>query len=152
MLPFCARWLRTALFTAALLTAVSLPATEAQAASEKRVARSHLAGTAQHYDRFPLVTGGDGGHATAIGGVVSWAQNRFVYGGTLEDAGRGTSRLTLRLVGPSESSVRFFTADNTTLRTDVEVEGSFTDVEVTLCWQLANDQRCDTRSVRRHGQ
>lgn len=149
MLPFSARWLRTALFATALLTAVSLPATEARAASDQHgVERSQPAGTAKDYDRFILVAGGGGGHATAIGGVVSWTGRSFLYGGTLEDTGRGTSQLTLRLVGPRGSRVKFFTADNTTSNTNFRAVGRFTRVEVTLCLRLeANDQRCDTRSV-----
>jgi len=158
MLPFRARFrarsVRTALLATALLTAVSLPATGARAAQgsgdRHGVQRLHPAGTAQHYDRFPLVTGGSGGHATAIGGVVSWTPSTFVYGGRLTDAGRGASRLTLRLAGPRASGVRFFTADNTTVDTSFSMAGDFDKVEVALCWRLdGQGERCDSQTVGR---
>jgi hypothetical protein len=153
MLPFRARRLRTALFTTALLTAVSLPATGAQAAQgagdQHGIKRSHPAGTAQHYDRFPLVTGGSGGNASAIGGVVSWTRNRFVYGGRVTDVGRGTSQLTLRLTGLRGSRVKFFTADDTEVRTDFRTVGRYERLRVTLCWQLEADKQCATRSISR---
>lgn len=153
MLPFRARSVRTALLTTALLTALSLPATGAQAAQgtgDQHGIQGRPAGTAQHYDRFPLVAGGGGGHATAIGGVVSWTPSTFVYGGRMTDAGRGSSRLTLRLSGPQASGERFFTADNITVDTNVSMAGDFTKVDVTLCWRLDRQpERCHAQSVRR---
>jgi hypothetical protein len=154
MLPFRARPVRTALLTTALLTAVSLPATGARAAQgtgdQHGAERSRPVGTAQHYDRFPLVTGGSGGQATAIGGVVTWTTSTFVYGGRMTDAGRGTSQLTLRLSGPRASGFRFFTADNFTSDTSFAMAGDFDRVEVTLCWRLAGQaDRCAAQMVRR---
>jgi hypothetical protein len=142
MSPSRARSVRTALLTIALLTAVSVPAAGAQAAPP--------ALPAQHYDRFPLVTGGSGGSAFALGGVVSWTRSTFVYAGRLQDAGTGTSRLTFRLTGPQASGDRFFTADNTTLGTNFSMAGDFDKVEVALCWRREGQpERCDSRSVRR---